>query len=273
MKDLAKEIDGVEVPPKAVGLWWLGQAGFAFKVASGSRIYLDPYLSDGVERSFGFKRLSLAPIDAWDVRAEWVVSSHEHLDHLDEDSLATIARRNPSCRFAGTPSCEEGYGRCGIAAPRRLVIRAGEEHDLVKGVRVRTFPADHGDLSPDALSLLLDFGGVRIYFTGDTALRLDRLGPIADARPDVALPCINGVFGNMDGLEAARCVAAIRPRLAIPCHFWMFKEHGGDPESFMRACAGECPGVEARLLGPGEGIVVTREEVRKVSGYGPNESK
>ena len=39
-----------EVPGGALGLWWLGQAGFVFKTPAGKIIYLDPYLSDAVER-------------------------------------------------------------------------------------------------------------------------------------------------------------------------------------------------------------------------------
>ncbi|HAK96781.1 MAG TPA: hypothetical protein DCM87_17765, partial [Planctomycetes bacterium] len=94
-------------------------------------------------------------------------------------------------------------------------------------------------------------------FSGDTALRLERVRACADPRPDVVLPCINGAFGNMDARDAARLVEALAPRLAVPCHFWMFKEHGGDPEAFVRACAELCPGVEVRFVTPGEGLRVT----------------
>ncbi len=254
MKDLAKEIEATAVPAGTAALWWLGQAGFAFKAQTGARIWLDPYLSDAVEREFGFKRMSLAPIDAWDVRADWVVSSHEHLDHLDTDALATIARRCPTCRFAGPRSCAPLWTKCGIVPSRQVVVAAGEAADL-GGIGRRAFAADHGDLSPEALSLLLDFGGVRVYFTGDTALREERLAEVAALRPQVVIPCINGAFGNMDARAGARLAARLAPRIAIPCHFWMFPEHGGDPAAFLRACAEEKPAVPARLLGPGEGII------------------
>ena len=51
------------VPENAVAMWWLGQAGFAFKTPAGKVVFVDPYLSDAVERLFGFKRLSLPPIE------------------------------------------------------------------------------------------------------------------------------------------------------------------------------------------------------------------
>lgn len=263
MKDLAREIDAAAVPEGSAALWWLAGAGFAFKTGGGTRIYLDPYLSDAVERAFGFKRLSLAPIDAEDVRADWAVASHEHLDHLDLDSLAAIARKNPGCRFAGPRSCAEGWERIGIPPSRRTLLEPGAAFDL-GDVRVRAARADHGDLSEAALSLLFDFGRTRVFFTGDTALRLEWWGDLLEQRPDAVLPCINGAFGNMDAREAAFLVRAASSRVAIPCHFWLFAEHGGDPAAFVRACAELCPGTAVRLLTPGEGLLVTPEDILAV---------
>ncbi|MGQ9591170.1 MAG: SDR family oxidoreductase [Planctomycetota bacterium] len=130
-----------------------GGAGFALKTGRGTRIYLDPYLSDAVEQAFGFKRLSLAPVDAEDVRADWAVASHEHLDHQDLDALAAIARRNPGCRFAGPRSCAEGWERIGIDPSRRALLEPGSALDL-GGVRVHAARAYHGDLSEAALVAL-----------------------------------------------------------------------------------------------------------------------
>jgi len=73
------------------------------------------------------------------------------------------------------------------------------------------------------------------------------------------LPCINGKFGNLDAPDAAHLTEIVSPKAAIPCHFWMFKEHNGDPESYIRACTEKCPQVAVRLLTPGEGLLVTRD--------------
>ena len=59
------------------------------------------YLSDAVERLHGFKRLSLAPIAAEEVRADLVVLTHEHADHLDPDAVPVIARSNPAAALPG----------------------------------------------------------------------------------------------------------------------------------------------------------------------------
>jgi L-ascorbate 6-phosphate lactonase len=76
----------------------------------------------------------------------------------------------------------------------------------------------------------------------------------------VVLPVINGVFSNMNHIDAAMLVAEAKPRLAIPCHFWTFAEQGaGDPGGFINACARLCPQVEARLLKPGRRLILEPE--------------
>jgi L-ascorbate 6-phosphate lactonase len=264
VKDLAREIHELAVPQGAAAMWWLAQAGFAFKSSTGTVIYLDPYLSNAVERIAGFKRLSLAPIAADDVRADWVISTHEHPDHLDPEALPAVARSNPGCRFAGPAACAPAYREWGIPTTRQLIMNPGETYTLGE-VRVFTSRADHGELSPTALALLLDFGAVRVMATGDTALTMEFLQPLVERKPDVLLACINGSFGNLNATEAARLVAATKPRVAVPCHFWMFKEHhvveGGDPETFVRACGRLCPLAAVELLSPGQGMVVSMQSV------------
>jgi L-ascorbate 6-phosphate lactonase len=257
MTELWDTMAQTEVPPDAAALWWLGQAGFAIKTPAGKVIYVDPYLSDAVERLFGFKRLSLPAIRAQDVRADMVIITHEHADHLDPDALPTIARNNPRCRFAAPLGCGEGLGNAGIAPDRRILLEPGREHRL-DGITVHAVPADHGDLSPTALGLTLDFGAVRILVTGDTAFHPSLFEPLFDRRPDLVLPCINGVFGNMNHLDAARFVAAAKPRFAIPCHYWTFAEQGGcDPAGFIFACKAMSPQTQALLLRPGETFFLT----------------
>ena len=257
MNQLAADIESSVVPPHAVRLWWLGQAGFAFKTSAGRIAYVDPYLSDAVERLHGFKRLSLAPIGADEVRTDLVLLTHEHTDHLDPDALPVIARLNPSCKFAAPAGCDAGLTKAGIVPERRIVLEAGCSYGL-GGVTVHTARADHGEYSPCALSYVLDFAGVRVLYTGDTALRPTAFAPLYDLAPDVVLPCINGGFGNMNPIDAAMMVGQAKPQIAIPCHFWTFAEQsGGDPAGFLHACRQFAPDVKVVLLKPGEGLTCT----------------
>jgi L-ascorbate 6-phosphate lactonase len=251
---------GADVPAGSLALWWLGQAGFAFKTSSGRIVYLDPYLSDAVERLHGFKRLSLPPVTADEVRADLVVLTHEHTDHLDPDALPVIARNNPSCRFAAPAGCAAGLTEAGIAPAARLILEPHQRYDA-GGVVIHTAPADHGDLSPTALCMVLEFEGIRVLCTGDTAFRPQAMKPLFEPRPDVMLPCINGVFGNMGPIDAAMIVHEARPRYAVPCHFGMFAEQGAsDPAGFLYACRHFSPEVTAMILKPGECFVCRAAE-------------
>lgn len=248
------------VPENSVAIWWLGQAGFVFKTPAGKVVYLDPYLSNAVERLFGFKRLSLPPITAEKVRANLVVLTHEHADHLDPDTLPVIAINNPACRFAAPVGCISGLNEAGVDDKVRVTLEADRQYDL-DGVVIHATAAEHGHLSPTALSLMLDFDGIHILCTGDTIFRPQSLKPLYETRPDVLLPCINGVFGNMGPVDAAMLTQAASPRHVIPCHYGTFAEHGvADPGGFLHACRYFCPEVKALLLRPGERFVCEKEQ-------------
>ena len=252
MSRLAKHLRADDVPARSVRLWWLGQAGFAFKTSSGQIVCADPYLSDAVERLHGFKRLSLPPIEAEEIAADLILLTHEHTDHLDPDTLPVIARNCPNCRFAGPSGCSDGLAQAGIVPERRIVLEGNRSYELGE-VTVHTAPADHSDYSSSALAMVLDFDGLRVMLTGDTSLRPVTFQTLTDLKPDVVVPCINGAFGNMNHLDAARLVQQAAPRFAIPCHYWTFAEQGGgDPEGFVHACKVFCPTAEAVLLKPGE---------------------
>ncbi|MBM4142463.1 MAG: MBL fold metallo-hydrolase [Lentisphaerae bacterium] len=256
MKCLVDDLRQAAVPAGAIRMYWLGQAGFAFRTAAGKRVFLDPYLSDSCERLFGFKRLSLPALRPEEVEADWVILTHEHADHLDPDTIPVIARHNPACRFAAPAGCTAGLEAAGVKAARRVLLEPNRRHDL-GDLAVHTVPADHGDISESALALVLDFDGVRVMATGDTSWRPVLFKPLYDLQPDVVLPPINGVFGNMNHIDAARLVSEAKPRYAVPCHFWTLAEQGGgDPAGFVNACAAMCPGVKAMLLRPGEGFTV-----------------
>ena len=55
-----------------------------------------------------------------------------------------------------------------------------------------------------------------------------------------------------NAVEAAKLIHAAGARVAIPCHFWMFPLHDGDPAQFLEACKQHAPDAEALLLSQGE---------------------
>lgn len=118
--------------------------------------------------------------------------------------------------------------------------------------------ADHGDLAPDALGVLLSVDGIRVWHVGDSAYRPDLWPDLLATGVDIILPPINGAYGNLNGEQAARLAGKARARVAIPGHYWMFAEHNGNPAEFLRACADHAPHTRPMLLTPGERYVYTR---------------
>lgn len=250
MDNLARRIREDPIAEGCLGIYWLAQAGFVFKSPAGKITYVDPYLSDLVERVAGFKRMMPSPIAAEEAVADLVICTHEHPDHLDLDALPVMAR-HPHTHFAGPVECVKEFEKLGIPANRSHLLEEGKEISI-NGIRVMGVFADHGELSPTALGVVLELEGIRVYHTGDTAYRPEKFQPVVALHPEILIPCINGRFGNLNAEEAALLTRDIQPRLAIASHFWMFVEHNGDPGEFLAKCAELAPGVDAIIMKPGE---------------------
>jgi L-ascorbate 6-phosphate lactonase len=69
---------------------------------------------------------------------------------------------------------------------------------------------------------------------------------------DIILPPINGAYGNLNSVDAARLVRDSGAQIAIPCHFWMFALHYGNPAEFLEACQAFAPQAQPVLLTQGE---------------------
>lgn len=244
-----------------IAVFWLGQASYIVKTAGLKVIGIDLYLSDFVGKSFpemglGFKRLTPPPCRAEDLRLDALLISHEHADHYDADSIdALLMDRN--IPVVTTPTVAEALRARGLDQGRVTALRPGGQADAA-GCRITAVDSDHGELSADAIGFLMDFGITTLYYAGDTALSMERLELALKARPDIAILPINGAFGNLDGIEAARLAGALQARYCIPCHFWTFPLHRGDPQQIIDALPSHAPDCQLCLFRQGEGMVFPR---------------
>ena len=102
---------------------------------------------------------------------------------------------------------------------RYTIIHEGET--LTYGdVSLTGVYADHGDLAPEALGVLVQSGDIKVWQVADTAYRPDKWQEIFAAGVDVIMPPINGAYGNLDGVEAAKLAHDAR-------------RQGGDPVPFL----------------------------------------
>jgi L-ascorbate 6-phosphate lactonase len=252
---LAQRIHETRVKPGRLAIFWIAQAGFVYKTPAGKVIYIDPYLTDSVHRQladvmYGFKRLTMTPIEPEEVEADCIVCTHSHPDHLDVDLIPILARKHGT-RFVGAPDCRAGFEQCGVPGDRYAILQRGETLDY-GDFRLTGVYADHGELAPDALGVILQVGDVKVWQVGDSAYRPDMWQDVFAMGVDVLIPPINGAFGNLDGVEAAKLAADCGAKAVIPCHFWMFAEHNGDPARFLEACNVHAPKARPLLMTQGE---------------------
>lgn len=257
--DFMRRVEQTSVPEGKVAIFWLGQAGFLLKTHQRHTVMIDPYFSDYVERLFpemgqGFKRLTPPPCRAQEVEADVLLISHEHADHCDVDSLPLMIANGKTRVFTSQVVARQIAAQ-GLDPERVTAVPRGGSVAILPECTLRAVDCDHGELAPEALGFLLDFGFETVYFAGDTALSPERLTAALQAEPDVALLPINGAFGNLNGVQAARYAAMLRSKVVIPCHFWTFPLHHGDPQELIDAMATEAPGVRLHLLCQGEAYV------------------
>jgi L-ascorbate 6-phosphate lactonase len=252
--NLAEKINSSKVEKGEMALFYLAQAGFYIKTDN-IAIVIDAYLSDAAERLFNFKRMIPSVIKPEEIDANLYLSTHSHADHLDPDALPVIAK-NKKIFFIGSPDCEDLYQQNNIPKNRYCILKLGEEWKY-QGITIRAVYADHGDLAPDAVGMLLDVNGIKIYHAGDTCFAPDKIIASLNSDVDIMIAPINGQYGNLNASEACKLARSIKPKILIASHFWMFLQHVseggiGDPVTFLKESENLPKNIKAMVMAPGE---------------------
>ena len=248
---------------------WAGHSTVLIEL-DGVRLLTDPLLRDRV----GPLSRMAAPVRAQlaeDIDA--VLISHLHSDHADLPSLSSIAG---ATRVLAPPGAARWLAANGLHNVQP--IAAGEQAS-VAGVTVSATPASHDGrrwpLGPGAPAVgYVVSGSQACYFAGDTDLFFG-MSELAGTI-DLALLPVWGWGptlgpGHLDPGRAATAARLIAPRVAVPIHWGTFSlgwpaRRPADPQrparSFRDLAAREAPGVQVRLLAPGERTEVTAAEQR-----------
>jgi len=231
---------------------WLGGASFIISLG-GKRIGIDLYLTNSCESPSGeFKRIVPSIIEADKLELDYLVASHDHGDHFDVPAIPMLLEKGA---VLIAPDSVIGQAKeMGINDKSLLRLNRGEEAER-DGISFRAVFCDHGKDAPDAIGLVLSCCGKSLYFTGDTAFTpgLEKAVKLR-IKPDVLLVPINGKYGNADSKDAAYITAWVKPKMTIPCHFWMFVEHGGNPAEFLQWCKVFAPKVKPYVAAIGETV-------------------
>ncbi|MCP1382333.1 MBL fold metallo-hydrolase [Runella salmonicolor] len=252
-------------------IWWLGQSGFLIQWQN-KHLLFDPYLSDSLSVKYAatdkphtrMSERAIAP--ALLTMIDVVTSSHNHTDHLDAETLGPLFDVNPDIQFVIPEANRAFVGerlKCAVDWP--IGLNDGESV-VVGGFKIYGVPAAHNALERDAegrckfMGFVAEFGGYRVYHSGDTLWYdgiVDVLKPFA---VDVAFLPINGnkperrVAGNLSAEEAARLGVEIGAKLVIPHHYDLFTFNTEDPQEFIKQA--KLYGTPHRVLNIGEGVRV-----------------
>ena len=206
---------------------FLGQSGYILETDN-SKIIIDPYLSDSVNRIVGRPRVLPIPLNAEDIVCDAVICTHNHLDHLDPD---TIMKTHNNQFFITTNEGKAELAK--IGKENAVALNVGESINAGDFSVTAVF-AKH---TVEAFGLIIKANGKTLYFSGDT-LFSEELFSISKYKPDATFICINGRLGNMNVNEAVLTATKISARVNIPNHYDMFASNSENPKLFTNNVTG-----------------------------------
>ena len=179
----------------AENIFWLGHDSFRLK---GEKVvYIDPWkLAAGAEK------------------ADVVLVTHDHSDHLSQDDIAKISQADTVVVAPQVVASKLGS--------KPIVVKPGDKI-IAAGVSIEVVPAYNTNKkfhpkSAGHVGYIVTLNGKRIYHAGDT----DLIPEMTQIQCDVALLPVSGMY-VMTATEAAEAANTIKPALAIPMHY-------GDPD-------------------------------------------
>ena len=201
---------------KGVKITWLGHDGF--RIQDGQTIYIDPFQVGGNPP-----------------KADVVLVSHEHFDHLSLDDLKRIV--TPSTILIAH---KQSHGELTKLKAKEVRLMKPGDKTKVGRLEVEAVPAynlnkfrEPGKVfhpkEDGKLGFVLTVDGVRVYHAGDT----DHIPEMKGLQPDIALIPVSGTY-VMTAQEAAAAVTAINPKVAIPMHFGTIVGERKDAEAFKK---------------------------------------
>jgi L-ascorbate 6-phosphate lactonase len=213
-------------PPQGhLALHYLGQSGFVVVSDRGTRIAIDPYLSDSVPLT----RVSPIPVRPEDLGTSHVLLTHDHSDHTDPQTCLQLLRSR-TVRFWGPPSALRVLRAAGAPPDSLMEVQRGCCAEL-GDIRVEAVHAEHTE---DSVGYVIEASGHTIYHTGDT-VECPQLFWLHDRGIDILLTGFAGRWEAMEATQAAGLAEALGVQVVVPMHYDTFAENQADPATLVHA--------------------------------------
>ena len=269
---LLAQMANTPIIPNSLALWGMGQMGIAIK-GPDAILYIDPCLSNIVENRLGdwWYRAYPPPIEPDAVtNATYHLSSHEHIDHFDPETVKPLAKASPSARFIAPGWSSDMFVEAEVSTDRIIIPKALEPITLPgTSAKLTVIPSAHYEKEYDEqkgyrwFGYLIEWNGVTFYHSGDTIVYpgyVDTLKSLPIA--DVAMLPVNGrdwyretlvgATGNLLPEEAARLAVEVGWGTVIAGHNDLYPNNTIPMGSIADAFARFAPRQPYKILQPGE---------------------
>ncbi len=198
-----------------VSVKWLGHAAWLINFKD-TTVVVDPFLTNNPS----------AAMKASDVKADFVLVTHNHFDHLGD--AFEIAKRN-NAKLVGKFELSQDAVKAGVPEGNAIGINTGSMTKFGP-IEIAMVPAIH---SGNENGFVIRGDGKSIYHAGDTALFSDMQLIKKLYKPDVAMLPIGGFF-TMGPKEAAIAAKYIGAKTVFPMHYNTFPPIKQDAKNFAK---------------------------------------
>lgn len=177
-------------------------------------------------------------------KADIILISHDHFDHLDKVNVPAIAERT----FAQVVGPRDALSQLSLSERQKVGVDEGDSFQLLD-VDIEVVKAVHPQC-PHPVGFIIRKGGQSFYFAGDTYDYYD----MSRISVDLALLPIGGTY-TMDILSAIKALKQLRARFVIPIHYNTFSKIQADPLEFAQRAKRDTRSAPI-VLSPGQSFTV-----------------
>ncbi|HOK05139.1 MAG TPA: MBL fold metallo-hydrolase [Victivallales bacterium] len=237
-------LSNLTIPHGKIAIHWFEQNSFAIKGKSGKIILIDPFFPES--RPSEVYVYQTSPVNPKDLQVDFVLFTHDHLDHTHVETVKNIFATSKFAKFAGPPeSINRITSKANIPAENCITITPNSKIEYLD-VKIYSFyskPPD-GDKKanippPDTthLGYVIKIDEKTLYFTGDCIRTLadhdEILTAIKKLKPQIGFVVTHPTEGEFPFFEdTVKLAEKLNLETIVPAHYSCFAKRNYDPLKF-----------------------------------------